>query len=160
MELLRLEERGSTAGQQRSSQPNTPHHQSHQVHGSPGSGNQQQQPANEQAQDVFEVEELFGNEEATANSRKSVSPVQCSDAEHLHLTAITPTPPKTQSFISRLFKFSSSKSTSRNQSLSPSTYVYNKTFRTKVLWHPLFPSTDQQQATSPSAAAAMTPPQH
>lgn len=123
LEFLRLEERGCTAGQQRTgSQQNTPHHQNHLVHGSPGSGNVQQQLANEQAQDVFDVEELFGNEEATANSRKSVSPVQLTDAEHLHLTTITPTPPKTQSFISRLFKFSSSKSSlSRNQSLSPST---------------------------------------
>lgn len=133
LELLRLEERGSSIGQQRnssSSQPNTPHHQNHLLSSSPasssgGGGGSQlaAQMASDQAQDVFEVEELFMNEEG----RKSVSPVQnaFSEAElqQQHQLMATPTPPKSQSLLSRLFRFNSSNRSSNrsNQSMSPST---------------------------------------
>lgn len=79
--------------------------------------------ASDQAQDVFEVEELFMNEEG----RKSVSPVQnaFSEAElqQQHQLMATPTPPKSQSLLSRLFRFNSSNRSSNrsNQSMSPST---------------------------------------
>ena len=117
-EFQRLEERGSFVGEQKQSgsQPQTPHHQGHhsQSHPSPSNYSSLLNPqTSEQAQDVLTCNEidLFidDSSKATPPSPSIIEPE----------IPVTPTP-KSQSFISRFFRFKSSSHSSQSPG-SPNT---------------------------------------
>lgn len=113
-EFTRLEDRG-ILGQKCNSQPQTPHHSCYQANQSQINQTIQSEPA----QDVLKcnVDELFQDERSTNSASplaKSVSP------EPVH----TPTM-KSQSFLSKIFRFSSSKSSSTNNSNPNSNLICN-----------------------------------
>lgn len=112
-EFTRLEDRG-ILGQKCNSQPQTPHHSCYQANQSQINQTIQSEPA----QDVLKcnVDELFQDERSTNSASplaKSVSP------EPVH----TPTM-KSQSFLSKIFRFSSSKSSSTNNSNPNSNLIW------------------------------------